>query len=128
MVRKIVILCAGMLLTLAATAAQAQAYPARPIRFVVPYAPGGPLDLIARAIGQKLTEATGQAVVVDNKPGAGGNIGGDIVAKAAPDGYTIVMGRWRRMPSTRRCIRKSPTTRSRISRLWRWWRWCPTCW
>ena len=92
MVRKIVILCAGMLLTLAATAAQAQAYPARPIRFVVPYAPGGPLDLIARAIGQKLTEATGQAVVVDNKPGAGGNIGADIVAKTAPDGYTIVMG------------------------------------
>jgi tripartite-type tricarboxylate transporter receptor subunit TctC len=94
------ILCAGLLLALPCCEAMAQAastrsgqsYLARPIRFVVPYAPGGPLDIMARAIGQKLTESMGQPVVVDNKPGAGGNIGADIVAKAAPDGYTIVMG------------------------------------
>ncbi len=85
-------ICAGLVLALAASAATAQAYPVRPIRFVVPYAPGGPLDIMARAIGQKLTESMGQPVVVDNKPGAGGNIGADIVAKAVPDGYTIVMG------------------------------------
>ncbi len=91
---------AGLLLALFATAAAAQvvstgagqAWPAKPIRFVVPYAAGGPLDIMARAIGQKLSESMGQPVVVDNKPGAGGNIGADIVAKSAPDGYTIVMG------------------------------------
>jgi tripartite-type tricarboxylate transporter receptor subunit TctC len=72
--------------------AQAQPYPAKPIRFVVPYPPGGPLDAVARLLGQKVAESTKQPVVVDNKPGAGGNIGADIVAKSAPDGYTILMG------------------------------------
>jgi tripartite-type tricarboxylate transporter receptor subunit TctC len=91
-IRKIVLFCASVALALPACGALAQGYPAKPIRFVVPYAAGGPLDLIARAIGQKMAESTGQPVVVDNKPGAGGNIGADIVAKAAPDGYTIVMG------------------------------------
>ena len=59
---------------------------------VVPYPPGGPLDIMARAIGQKLTEAWSQPVVVDNRAGAGGNIGADLVAKSAPDGYTLLMG------------------------------------
>src|SRR5204863_8581374 len=74
------------------TAAWAQAYPNKPIRFVVPYPPGGPLDAVARLLGQKISESVKQPVIVDNKPGAGGNIGADAVAKAPPDGYTILMG------------------------------------
>ncbi|HST02698.1 MAG TPA: tripartite tricarboxylate transporter substrate-binding protein, partial [Usitatibacter sp.] len=69
--------------------AQAQAYPAKPIRFVVPYPAGGPLDTVARLVGQKVSESVKQPIIVDNKPGAGGNIGADLVAKAAPDGYTL---------------------------------------
>ena len=73
--------------------AQAQgAYPARPIRMVVPFPPGGSPDILARTLGQKITEATGAAVVVENIPGAGGSIGADRVAKASPDGYTLLMG------------------------------------
>ncbi|MBK9702759.1 MAG: tripartite tricarboxylate transporter substrate binding protein [Betaproteobacteria bacterium] len=81
------------LATLAAVGfAHAQAFPQKPVRLVVPFPPGGPIDTVSRAIAQKLTEAWGQTVVVDNRPGAGGNIGADLVAKAAPDGYTVVMG------------------------------------
>ncbi|MCD6673461.1 MAG: tripartite tricarboxylate transporter substrate binding protein [Burkholderiaceae bacterium] len=72
--------------------ASAQSWPERPIRYVVPYPPGGPLDLVARALAEKLDASLGQRVVVENKPGAGGNIGADLVAKAPPDGYAIVMG------------------------------------
>jgi tripartite-type tricarboxylate transporter receptor subunit TctC len=72
--------------------AQAQAYPTKPIHFVVPYPPGGPLDTVARLLGQRVAESTGQPVIVDNKPGAGGSIGAEAVAKAPPDGYTILMG------------------------------------
>jgi tripartite-type tricarboxylate transporter receptor subunit TctC len=71
---------------------EASTYPTKMIRFVVPYPPGGPLDAIARMIAEKMREGLGQQVIVDNRPGAGGNLGADIVAKAAPDGYTIVMG------------------------------------
>lgn len=68
------------------------AYPSKAIRIVVPFTPGGSPDILARTLGQKITEATGAAVVVDNVPGAGGSIGADRVAKAAPDGYTLLMG------------------------------------
>ena len=75
-----------------ASLARADDYPAKPIRFVVPYPAGGPLDTVARLLGQKVSESMKQPVIVDNRPGAGGNIGADFVAKAAPDGYTILMG------------------------------------
>jgi len=72
--------------------AQAADYPTKPIRFVVPYTAGGTTDLVARTVGQKVSEKLGQPVVIDNRAGAGGNIGMDAVAKAAPDGYTIGFG------------------------------------
>ena len=75
-----------------ASAAPAQTYPIRPIRWVVTYPPGGPTDVVARAIGAKLTEAWGQQIVIDNRAGAGGVIGTDIAAKAVPDGYTLLFG------------------------------------
>lgn len=72
--------------------AQGDAFPAKPLRFVVPYPPGGPLDSMARLLAEKVRESLGQPIIVENRSGAGGNIGADLVAKAAPDGYTLVMG------------------------------------
>jgi len=88
------LLFAGALCAFALNGIQgfAQSYPARPIRFVVPYAPGGSANMLARVVGQKITNYFGQQVVVDNRPGANGHIGMEIGAKAVPDGYTIVLG------------------------------------
>ncbi len=77
-------LCAG--------AAVAQTYPTKPIRFIIPFTPGGNTDVLGRLLGQKLTESWGQLVVIDNRAGAGGTVGVDQASKAPPDGYTIVMG------------------------------------
>jgi tripartite-type tricarboxylate transporter receptor subunit TctC len=74
------------------TTAQAADYPSKPIRFIVPYTAGGTTDLVARTVGQKVSEKLGQPVIIENRGGAGGNIGMDAVAKAAPDGYTIGFG------------------------------------
>ncbi len=71
--------------------AGAQQYPNRPVKIVVPFGPGGPADIYARVIGHELSEVLKQSFVIDNKPGAGGTIGTDVVAKAAPDGYTLLM-------------------------------------
>jgi tripartite-type tricarboxylate transporter receptor subunit TctC len=87
-------LCTALAVTLglAATPAVAQDWPkAKPITFIVAFAPGSSTDIVARALGQKVSEALGQSVVVENKPGAGGNIGAQLVKRAAPDGYTVLV-------------------------------------
>lgn len=86
------VLCSALLGITSASAAAATAadYPTRPIRYVVAFAPGGINDILARIVGQKLSDAWGQPVIVDNRPGAGGNVGAELVAKSTPDGYTIL--------------------------------------
>jgi tripartite-type tricarboxylate transporter receptor subunit TctC len=83
----------GAALSIGASTAnvQAQGYPNRPIRIVVPYAPGGGVSILGQIVGNKMSEILKQPVVIDNRPGAGGNLGADIVAKSAPDGYTILL-------------------------------------
>jgi tripartite-type tricarboxylate transporter receptor subunit TctC len=90
--RNYIAACIAALVLAASPCALAQAWPAKPIRVVVPFPAGGATDIMARAAAQKMTEAWGQPVVVDNRPGAAGNIGSELVAKAPNDGYTLLMG------------------------------------
>ena len=81
----------AVLLAAAATSAFAQGYPAKPAKVIVPYPPGGPTDIVARVVSQKLSEQMGQQFIVENRPGAGGNIGAEAVAKSPADGYTLLV-------------------------------------
>jgi tripartite-type tricarboxylate transporter receptor subunit TctC len=90
--RRLLLIVAGLLLAGLATAAHAQQYPTKMIRIIVPYPAGGATDILARILAEKLTPMLGQTVIVENKPGASGNLGFGYVAKAEPDGYTLLMG------------------------------------
>jgi tripartite-type tricarboxylate transporter receptor subunit TctC len=91
--RRLLALLAGLAVAPIANQAMAQtAWPAKAVRIVVPFAPGGTTDILARAVAPELSKAFGQSFIVDNRGGAGGNLGADLVAKSAPDGYTLLMG------------------------------------
>lgn len=85
------LLLAAALAAFTSTGASAQSYPNQPVRIVVPFAAGGAVDTVARVVGQKMSESLGQPVVIENKPGAGGNLAADTVARSAPDGYTVLL-------------------------------------
>ena len=94
--RRRLLAAAGAALCLATTAfaqapAPAPAYPTKPVKLVVPYPPGGPTDIVARLVAQKLSDAMGQQFIIDNRPGAGGNPGAELVARSPADGYTLVV-------------------------------------
>jgi len=103
---KKLLIAAGLLCV--AAGANAQNYPTKPVRIIVPFAPGGATDIVTRIVAQKLTEAWGQTIVVDNRAGAGGNIGADLAAKATPDGYTLFMPSGSVMTANQHMYKKIP--------------------
>ena len=107
---------AYLALACAAGAVHAQAYPAKAVRIIVPFSPGGATDIVTRLLAQKLTAAWGQQVVADNRAGASGNIGGELAAKAAPDGYTLFMTSGSVVTANQHLFRKMSFNRTRTSR------------
>ena len=115
------------LAVLAPAVASAQDFPSKPIRLIVPFPPGGPNDLIARVVGQKMSELLKQQVIIDNRGGAGGALGTDVVAKAAPDGTTIAITSAGALAISIGLRRSCLTTRSSTSSRSPWWRRCRNC-
>jgi tripartite-type tricarboxylate transporter receptor subunit TctC len=103
----LVLLAAALLIAIPG-AVCGQQYPAKPVRIIVPFAPGGATDIVTRLLAQKLTEAWGQQIVVDNRAGAGGNIGGELAAKSPPDGYTLFMTSGSIVTANQHIYRKMP--------------------
>ena len=99
---------AALLVAIAAITSNAQTYPSRPIRMIVPFTPGGSTDIYARTLSPKLGDALGQQVVVDNRPGAGGTLGADLAAKSPPDGYTLWIGQTANLAIGPALRKKSP--------------------
>ena len=119
LVRCAALIAAGMAV-LQIAPARADDYPSRPVTMIVPWAPGGAVDTVARVVAPKLSERLGKPVIVENRAGAGSTLGTAIGAKAAPDGYTLGMpGSGSMAVSDRRCTSRCPTTRPRTSRRWR---------
>ncbi len=100
-------------------------WPVKPVKIVVPFAPGGTTDILARAMAPELSKAFGQPFVVENRAGAGGNIGADLVAKSAPDGYTLLMGTVGTHGINKSLYSKMAFDPQRTSRPSRWWPACP---
>ena len=118
-----------MALALPGEPVAAAGFPDRPVHIVVPFPAGGSNDVVARFLGLKLYELWGQSVIIDNRAGAGGNIGAEMVARSAPDGYTLLLtapGAARRQSIALSASRLRPDRR--ISRRWRWSRRCRSCW
>ena len=114
-------------LAMSGGSAMAQAWPAKPISLIVPFPPGGTTDVLARALSDKLSQSLGQPVIVESKPGAGATLGADYVAKAKPDGYTLLVGAVHHTIATS-VYKKLPYDFQKTSRRSPPSRWCRTCW
>ena len=102
------IVCIPLIFMLAAAATAQDGYPTKPVRFVAPYPPGGSSDVMARVLAQKLTDALGRQVIVENRPGAAGNIGHELVAKSPADGYTLLLTTKSQMVNNQYLYKKLP--------------------